>query len=263
MRSTDYTKEDRNALAVRAQRGDEQARRELVNAMTGLVVMFAVKARAWSGGAIEAEDMKAAAWVAVFECVDRFDPSRPDADFGGMCGFWIHNKLETYAREQSSAVRAGRGRRIKRATQQIHRLVAEGEARGLTVAQALREASMQLNVSHEEASQILHGRHTVALGFSADDDGDWAGFEPVDDAPPALEAIADADAARVVRDVLASMSDEDQTLIQERVFQDLTYEQMASTRALSRERIRQKSDRALARFRAEIDRRGLDFSDLV
>lgn len=260
MRSNEYTKEQRNALAVRAQQGDGRARRELVNAMEGLVVMFATKARAWSGGAIAHEDLKAAAWVAVFESVERFDPDRPGADFGGMCGFWILNKLETYAREQSSTVRAGRGRRIKRATQRIHRLVAEGEARGLSTEQALRETAMQLDVSHEEAAQILHGRHTVALGASTDD---GAEFELVDDAPPAVQAIAEADAARVVREVLACLCEEDRALIQERVFDGLTYEQMASTRALSRERIRQKSDRALARFRAEIDRRGLDFSDLV
>lgn len=255
MRKT-YTREEKNALAMRIQHGDHSAWPELERAMMGMVVSFAIKARGWSGGVAEVEDLKATGWEVVLECTYKFDPDRPGADFGGMCHYWLPERLGIAARE-SGVVRLGRGRRAKNASMKLRGLMSEYEAQGLSVEQALQEASKRLQVSESEAAHTLNGAKTVALGT---EEGE---HEPEDASPAALDVIASQDMQTLVRSLFADLSDEDQDLIQEYVIEEKSYELMASTRAISRERVRQKTNIALNRLRVEMRRRGLDLSDLV
>lgn len=255
MRSTDYTKEDRNRLAVRAQQGDVRARRALVDAMQGLVVMFALKGRGWSGGIVDLDDMKAEAWIAVFEAIDKFDPSQPEANFSGLCSYLMQERVGMAARE-AGVVRLGRGNRTKVASLKLRGLMSDYEAKGLSVQQALHKAAKTLQISETEAAHIMRNARTVAVGV---EEGE---HEPVDEAPDVVEVINESDTKRVLGEMLDLLDERARGIVVDRA-NGVSLEEIGEKVGLSRERARRIWGDAITDLQTEAKRRGIVFADLL
>lgn len=201
-----HTTQEKNALAMRVKNGDHSAWPELERAMLYMVVGFALKARGWSGGVADLEDLKASAWEVVFECTKRFDPDREGADFSGMCYHWIPEKLGRDARE-SGIVRLGRGRVLKKASMKLRGLMSEYESQGLSVEQSLQEAAKILNISELDAAHTLIGAKTTTIGV---EEGE---HEPVSEEPLTVDVVSTRSMQGIVHEVLSGLSEEDQALI--------------------------------------------------
>ena len=254
MRKT-YTREEKNALAVRAQQGDVRARRELVPAMIGLVVMFAIKGRAWSGGLADIEDMKAQGWIAVFECVEKFDANHPQADFGGMCSYLIPERVGLAARE-AGVVRLGRGKHAKAASYRLRRIVSEYEGKGLSPQAALREASKQVNISEAEAAHIMRSARTYSVGTGEGE------HDPADDAPHVVDVINEADTTRVIGELLGILDERARSIVQGRA-NGVSLDDIGAGLGLSRERCRRIWGEAIEALQREAKLRKLSLSDLL
>ncbi|MFW6051938.1 MAG: sigma-70 family RNA polymerase sigma factor [Myxococcota bacterium] len=232
-------------LARACRRGDEGARRRLVEATLPFVVFLARRYVRWG---VPLEDLIQQGNLGLLEAVARFDPDK-GCRLSSYAQFWIRAAIREYVVRQHRAVRLGTTRTERRALWMYRR----GEARD---AAALAEASgMPLAVA-ERLVRVL-GSPDLRLDDRADGTGSRVERLSDPEADPEREAGRRRERERVraaVRAVLPALDARERRILEARLMSDAptTLEALGAEMGVTKERVRQLEVRLRHKLQVEL-----------
>lgn len=191
-----WTVEERNELAAMAKLGSEKARAELMYSMEGLVVTAANKFARVSG--MDREELKAEARLIVLETIDKFNPGRSGANFGGQCGYNLKRDLEIFVRQNTGPVSAPKSRHQRDMRFNLRRFLEQKEREGMAAGEARQAACERFRCTETDLAFVLESGNAVGVGPNVDAGEHEPVFEP--DAAAELQA-------NLVQSLLAELLD--------------------------------------------------------
>ena len=256
-------KERQAALAVRAKAGDQAAMSELLKTMEGLVVFLSNQAA--RGGRVARDDLQAQARMGVLEALRKFDPDIAGSNFAGFAFFFMKNALRRQDRDIGYDTSAAKSRPEQRIELKLLARVRHWESHGFGRKRAIELAAVDIDVDPEHAAEAFARRQPGKALRAGDDEN--AGFELVDEQPPASDKIQALDVQWLIASVMNSLDPAHADLLRarHRVGEDGTasLDSLAAKKGVSREGVRRRLQLAEAAFRDEIARRGLTLEDLL
>jgi len=255
--SEPLTREREVELAARIGRGDQAAREELVQANLRFVVDVA---RRYRERGLSMSELVSAGNLGLMKAADRFDGTR-GFKFISYAVWWIRQSIHQALAEQARTVRLPVSqlsllKQISRATRGI------GQATGDTAQIADIAAELGLPQDEVEAAASM-AQTPLSLDQAAAEDGEARPLDAlIDTASPAPDEVV---SAGEMRDRLAGLVDRlegRESLIVRRYYgldgeQPQTLDQIGRTLGVTRERVRQLKERALAELRDPRHSRGL------
>jgi len=248
------------ALAWR-DRHDQGALHELILAYSRLVVAAAVRLR---GYGLPLGDLIQEGNIGLMEAATRFDPDRA-IRFSTYAGWWIRAAMQDYILRNWSIVRTGTTAAQKSLFFNLRRLRARIE--GLSAA-PLSEASCHkiaaaLNVDAASVAQMDQRLAAADQSLNApygEGNDDWQEFLADGRPSPEEMVIGRHDSltrARWLAEALAALTPRERRIITERRLTDggTTLEDLGRALGVSKERVRQLEQRALAKLRQSLARR--------
>lgn len=247
--------DEEKQLARRAQDGDEDARKRMIESNLRLVVKIA---RRYINRGLPFLDLIEEGNLGLIHAVEKFDPER-GFRFSTYSTWWIRQTIERAIMNQSGAVRLPI-HVIKdiNACLRTGRSLRQRRDREPTVAEIAEE--MEREVAEVERLLSLHNRVTLRTGMAQEAES------PVD----RLEARRDAEPSRcaqrqVVRDIVdqwvEALSDKQRAVVERRFglhgYRRATLEQIGSEIGVTRERVRQIQLDALKNLRAMMESQGI------
>ena len=235
-------------LAERITRGDMEARDELVRANLRFVVDVA---RQYQNRGLTMAELVSAGNMGLMKAADRFDGER-GFKFISYAVWWIRQSIMQTLTDQTRTVRVPVTRQnmmrdINRATRHLG-----GDHRDVTVA----EIAERLGLAEVEVLEtMLKGRPETSLDrtFEEGDDRSLLSTIPDESIGLADEAVSERDCRARIEGVLATLDDRESYIVRCYYGLDgeepLTLEQIGGSMGLTRERVRQLKERALARMR--------------
>ena len=235
-------------LAERITRGDMEARDELVRANLRFVVDVA---RQYQNRGLTMAELVSAGNMGLMKAADRFDGER-GFKFISYAVWWIRQSIMQTLTDQTRTVRVPVTRQnmmrdINRATRHLG-----GDHRDVTVA----EIAERLGLAEVEVLEtMLKGRPETSLDrtFEEGDDRSLLSTIPDESIDLADEAVSERDCRARIEGVLATLDDRESYIVRCYYGLDgeepLTLEQIGGSMGLTRERVRQLKERALARMR--------------
>jgi RNA polymerase primary sigma factor len=249
------TAEEEQEMARRIRdEGDPQAREEMIEANLRLVVKIS---RQYSCQGMSAEDLAAEGNLGLIRAVEEFDPDR-GLRFSTYAAWWIKQAIRRAMIYRGTAIRL---------PEYLSKLVARWRrAAGEITARLGRppttdEICERLDVGAEKAEVIMRGIEAAASPVSAhepDDTGASADLF-VDDGPAPDQRLIDRSDGPIIQSLLERLDPRDREIIELRFGLDsegakpMTYEDIASEMGLTRERVRQLSNRAVEDMRQMIE----------
>ncbi|MEZ4438181.1 MAG: sigma-70 family RNA polymerase sigma factor [Polyangiaceae bacterium] len=241
---------ERRALRS-AQRAYETVRNEFVRANLRLVVKIAGQYRARR---LALSDLIQEGNIGLMIAVDRFDPSR-DVRFCTYAAWWIRHRVTRALANHGRAVRVPNhvsqtAQKLKQHTRELERqLGREPSLEELAAAADLPAKKVKLTL--ETTGRVL------SLDASVGDEERSLLNVLAHDAPTTAEDIDTTRRAEDVKRVLAALEPLEADILKKRfafdVDEPLTLRELGSRHRLSRERIRQIQNRALAKVKRELD----------
>jgi RNA polymerase primary sigma factor len=254
------TPQEEVVLARRVQRGDKQAREQMITANLRLVVKMA---RDYQGLGLPFLDLINEGNIGLMKGVQRFDP-RKGAKFSSYASWWIKQAIRRALSNTSKTVRLpvhvlDKLTQIRKAEARLHEAL-DREPTDEEVA-----ADLGLNVR-----RIRQYRQAAWAPVSLD--------SPVsaDDATSISERVADVNAAApfdalvrrgdndLMQDVLATLDKRESRILAMRFGLDdgrpKTLEEVGERLGVTRERIRQIQEQALEKMRVKIEKRDQSFA---
>lgn len=253
------SREEETNLARRVQAGDAAAREAMINANLRLVVWIA---RGFEGMGLPLLDLISEGNIGLMRAVDRYDPDK-GAKISVYASFWIkqcirralcdhgrtirvpvhlHEKLQTV---YSTFVRLKDLLGREPSTDEIAQEVGLPAHR----VQRIREA-MQVTVSLD---QVLHDREGKSIAETVADE---RAFAPD-------EALARATGLEQLRECLGELDEREQSILRARFGlegeDESTFDKVGRQLRLTRERIRQIQNAALAKLRRKLEEREQPF----
>lgn len=254
------SREEEFALARRwREEQDERALHSLVRAYGRLVVAMATRFRRYG---LPVGDLVQEGNVGLMQAAARFDAGR-DVRFSTYASWWIKAAMQDFVLRNWSIVRTGTTAPQKSLFFNLRRLRAKiEEASGRALDDAGRaEIAETLNVSQNDVilmEQRLSGLDQ-SLNATISEEGEEEVQSFLPDPGPSPEEVViglrDAETrSKWLKEALETLSPREQRIIRERRLseQGVTLEQLGESLGVSKERVRQLENRALAKLREEI-----------
>lgn len=248
---------------------DEAALHDLVNAYGRLVVATAARLRHYG---LPSGDLVQQGNIGLMEAAMRFDPER-GVRFSSYAGWWVRSAMQDFILRNWSIVRVGTTVSQKSLFFNLRRLRAKIEGRpgaGLSN-EDRREIADHLNVRIDEV-ETMENRLIADLSLNApiaqDGEDDWQDLLP--DARPSPEDVVigqkDGETrSRWLAAAIGELTPREQLIIHRRRLADqgATLEQLGKQLQVSKERVRQLENRALAKLKGIMIRHVDDAQELL
>jgi RNA polymerase primary sigma factor len=249
------SQEEEVTLAERIERGEKEAREQMIKANLRLVVKIA---REYESLGLPLLDLISEGNIGLMKAVERFQPAK-GAKFSTYASWWIKQSIKQALANQSKTIRlpvyvAQEVRHIRRAEMRLRETL-NREATDQEIADELELTPRQVR-KYREAS-----RAPISLDSPMGIDDSTLISEVVADdhaVAPFDELAKDSD-IDLLNDVLASMKPRARQILTMRFGLDdgisMTLEQIAEQVKITRERVRQIQEKALEELRVRFERR--------
>ena len=246
------TDDESTALVVRAQRGDTEAREQLINRLLPLVSALA---RRFRSEGLDQADLIQEGIVGLLRALERYDPSR-GVPFAAFASWWIRQALQE---ARSDFIRPFRlpPKALRQLAQlkSEHQRIYQAEQRSAGVAELAQRTSIDL----DQATALTTADARVR---SLDEplearDGDVGSLGDLLEDPlsaAAYEDVIDAVAGTQLRALLSRLTERERDVITARFGFDGEAEKLVEIgerMGISTERVRQIEERALAKLRQD------------
>jgi RNA polymerase sigma-32 factor len=238
---------------------DDAALRELTGAYMRLVIAMAAKFRRYG---LPMADLVQEGAVGLMQAADRFDPDR-GVRFSTYAGWWVRAAMQDYVLRNWSIVRTGTTAAGKSLFFKLRGLRARlGDLEGRLTAQARARIAADLGVEEGEveamAARLGGPDRSLDAPITGDGEEDWLGLLPDERDRPDVEAQRAIDGERrrgVIGRSLDRLTPRERSVIEARRLADepVTLEALGALMGVSKERVRQIEQAALARMRAFIE----------
>lgn len=245
-------------------RGDRQARDEIIRAFAPLAAASAAR---FSSGSGEADpDLVQQANIGLMKAADRFDPTRGNR-FSTYAIWWIRAEIQAYRRANMSVVRRPNSPQIRKASTHLARLDAEmaGEA-GFRSVDSERKIADKLDVTPERLAdlraQLSVSDRSLNVRPTGPDGDESITLLPDPASSEMSERIhpLDVDVLRhVLVEALSALPDREREIVLATELSDppATLAVLGERFGISRERVRQLRERGLERLRQALRDRAL------
>lgn len=234
---------------------DEEALHELVEAYGRLVVATASRLRHYG---LPVSDLVQQGNIGLMEAAMRFDPER-GVRFSSYAGWWVRSAMQDFILRNWSIVRIGTTVSQKSLFFNLRRLRAKIENRpGAALSNEDRqEIANHLSVRVDDV-ETMENRLTADLSLNApialDGEDDWQDLLPDSRPNPEDVVIGQKDGetrSRWLAAAIGQLSPREQLIISRRRLTDdgATLEQLGKQLQVSKERVRQLENRALAKLK--------------
>jgi len=252
-RSQAVAGDEADALARRAQAGDEAAREELIRRLLPLVH---ATARRYRTEGLEQADLLQEGIVGLLRALQRFDPER-GVPFAAFATWWIRQSLQEARGDFMRPLRLPpKALRQLSQLKSEHQRIYQGERRSAKVAELAERTNIELEQA--EALVVADARERSL------DEPIWSGEaelgtlgdlleDPLSAA--AYEDVVDAVAGEQLRALLSRLTERERDVVRSRFGFDAPAERLSEVGerlGVSAERVRQIEERALAKLRSVV-----------
>ncbi len=253
--------ETENALArAWRERGDERALHRLIRAYERLAVSMAARYRRYEQ---PFEDLVQQAMMGLMRAAEKFDPEN-GARFSTYAAWWVRAALQDYVMRNWSLVRTGTNATQKKLFFHLRRLLSRAANEGEGLQQIIARLSEKLQVPEAEILAMIGRMSGPDLSLDAPQaEGEaeagrsWLDLvedETVDTESFVLERLDLARRRRVLLAALADLPERERKIITLRHLSDepRTLCELGAQLGVSKERVRQLEERALAKLAARV-----------
>ncbi len=249
------TPEEEVALARRVQKGDAEAREQMIKANLRLVVKIA---HDYEGYGVPLLDLISEGNLGLVKAVERFDPAR-GAKFSTYGVWWIKQAIRRALCNQSKTIRLpvhviDRLAEMRRATPRL----AEALGREPTARELAKELGLdvrQVNDYQQAAMSIASLDAPLSDESGSDSVAEVVADDKAQNPAKALETQADLAA---LRNLLGDLEEREITVLRRRFgldgVEEQTLEEIGDAFGVTRERVRQIETAALKKLRHRMDR---------
>ena len=253
--------ETETALAIAwKERGDRAALDRLIRSHSRLAVSIAAKFRRY---AVPFEDLVQQGNLGLMRAAEKFDPEN-GARFSTYAAWWIRASMQDYVMRNWSMVRTGTNAAQKKLFFHIRRIIQQmqpGESLGAAVARIAET----LGVPEAEV-EVMIGRMSgpdLSLDVPQGEDGeggrDWVDMladETARTEDEVLARIEDRRRRALLRAAVSELPDRERQIVIARHFSEdqQTLTELGAELGISKERVRQLEERAIARMRSAVRR---------
>lgn len=249
-RSQAVAGDEADALARRAQAGDEAAREELIRRLLPLVH---ATARRYRTEGLEQADLLQEGIVGLLRALQRFDPER-GVPFAAFATWWIRQSLQEARGDFMRPLRLPpKALRQLSQLKSEHQRIYEGERRSAKVGELAKRTNIELGQA--EALLVADARERsldepiVSMDAELGTLGDLL-EDPL--SATAYEDVVDAVAGEQLRALLSRLTEREREVVRARFGFDAPAEKLSEVGerlGVSAERVRQIEERALAKLR--------------
>jgi len=243
--------DEADALARRAQAGDEEAREELIRRLLPLIHSTA---RRYRTEGLEQADLLQEGTVGLLRALQRFDPER-GVPFAAYATWWIRQSLQE---ARSDFIRPLRlpPKALRQLSQlkSEHQRIYQSERRSANVAELAERTNIELEQA--EALVVADARERSLDEPIGGIDGELGTLGDLLEDPlsaAAYEEVNDAVAGQQLRALLSRLTEREREVVRARFGFDAPTEklsQLGERLGVSAERVRQIEERALAKLRS-------------
>lgn len=231
--------------------GDSRARDKLI--VRYLPLVYGVSRRYCQRGE-QLEDLVQVGCIGLIKAIDRFDYNRGVA-LSTYATPNIIGEIKRYFRDKGWAVKVPRGLlELNMRLEQISGSLAGSHRRSPTV-QELAEAAQASPEEVLEAIEAGRSRSSLSLDSSYASDDDEGDRSPMESIGRHDEGFDDAERRVILEPGLAQLSERERSILHQRFFEGLTQSQIAANIGVSQMHVSRLIRKALAKVRAEIERR--------
>ena len=253
---------DREQALARRWRNDadDAALQELTGAYMRLVIAMASKFRRYG---LPMADLVQEGAVGLMQAADRFDPDR-GVRFSTYAGWWVRAAMQDYVLRNWSIVRTGTTASAKSLFFKLRGLRARlGDLEGRLTAEARATIATELGVEEGEveamAARIGGPDRSLDAPITGEGEENWLGLLPDERDRPDQVVEATLDGERrtgLIARSLDRLSPRERSVIEARRLVDdpMTLEALGIRMGVSKERVRQIEQGALAKMRLHIER---------
>ena len=250
-RSQAVAGDEADALARRAQAGDEAAREELIRRLLPLVH---ATARRYRTEGLEQADLLQEGIVGLLRALQRFDPER-GVPFAAFATWWIRQSLQEARGDFMRPLRLPpKALRQLAQLKSEHQRIYEGERRSAKVGELAERTNIELGQA--EALMVADARERSLDEPIASMDAELGTLGDLLEDPlsaAAYEDVVDAVAGEQLRALLSRLTEREREVVRARFGFDAPAEKLSEVGerlGVSAERVRQIEERALAKLRS-------------
>jgi RNA polymerase sigma factor (sigma-70 family) len=250
-RSQAVAGDEADALARRAQAGDEAAREELIQRLLPLVH---ATARRYRTEGLEQADLLQEGIVGLLRALQRFDPER-GVPFAAFATWWIRQSLQEARGDFMRPLRLPpKALRQLSQLKSEHQRIYEGERRSAKVGELAERTNIELGQA--EALMVADARERSLDEPIASMDAELGTLGDLLEDPlsaAAYEDVVDAVAGEQLRALLSRLTEREREVVRARFGFDAPAEKLSEVGerlGVSAERVRQIEERALAKLRS-------------
>jgi RNA polymerase sigma factor (sigma-70 family) len=250
-RSQAVAGDEADALARRAQAGDEAAREELIRRLLPLVH---ATARRYRTEGLEQADLLQEGIVGLLRALQRFDPER-GVPFAAFATWWIRQSLQEARGDFMRPLRLPpKALRQLSQLKSEHQRIYEGERRSAKVGELAERTDIELGQA--EALMVADARERSLDEPIASMDAELGTLGDLLEDPlsaAAYEDVVDAVAGEQLRALLSRLTEREREVVRARFGFDAPAEKLSEVGerlGVSAERVRQIEERALAKLRS-------------
>ncbi|NOY44736.1 MAG: sigma-70 family RNA polymerase sigma factor [Deltaproteobacteria bacterium] len=257
------TPQEEIELALRIEKGDEAARRRMIESNLRLVVKIAKR---YVNRGLPFLDLIEEGNVGLIKAVERFKASK-GCRFSTYATWWIRQSIERALTNQVRTIRLP-----VHVSDDLDRLrrVTEHLTRALRRHPTEEELAAETGFKPEYVDRLLKiQRRVLSMDQALDVDGDFTLQDKLEDphAPNPADKLLREKVTRLVRSKISVLTDREKKILVLRFGLDggepMTLERIGKIFGVTRERIRQIQVEALAKLRQAIEAEGAGFHDLA
>jgi len=238
---------------------DENARDLLIDSCMGLVRKQAQNMK-WSGAAFK--ELESEGVAAILDAIDTFDPTR--GHFAAHAYYKIKDALLVSAQTTRNPFKMPISRPEKQIQYKLMPLIAQYETAGMPSGLAFDTACDDLRIPRERAAVALSIRNAISLDVMATEDGEFQ--EQISAGGPSSEDTIEGDrVSNLLAAAYVGLDDRERSLIELRITADvpMSLDALGAMHGISRERVCQILRKAMKHLRFELEKQGLELSDLL
>ena len=256
------SREEEIELASRIQRGDEQAREQMIKGNLRLVVKIA---RDYEGLGLPLLDLISEGNIGLMKGVERFDPKK--ARFSTYAAWWIKQSIKRALANQTKTIRlpvhvVDKLAQIRKTDMRLRELL-EREPTDEEIGEELGFTTGRLR-QYQEASQTPL---SLDAPLDTDDSGSVSEIVADQNAAPPFDRVVRNNDRDLLYEVLATLDERESKILAMRFGLDdgkpKTLEIIGQRFGITRERIRQIQEKALQEMRTRIEKRERPVASLM